>query len=53
METRTTHSNISLHIDVNNSTTSLEKLKYWNPQNFTSILNRPNVKIIFYLLSDF
>jgi len=48
METKQNICNLSLRLDLNDSTASLEKLKFWNPQNFTSILNKPNVfKIIF------
>ena len=35
-------SSVSLRLDNNDSSISLEKLKFWNPQNITSILNKPN-----------
>lgn len=35
------YNNISLRIDLDDSSISMEKLKTWTPQNFTSILNNP------------
>jgi hypothetical protein len=36
--------NISLRMDLNNSTASVgSSLRSFNPQNFTAILNNPNV----------
>ena len=40
--------NLSLRLDLSDSTASLEHLKTWNPQNFTSILNKPVVKTKLY-----
>lgn len=42
MDSKPNMCNLSLRLDLNDSTASLEKLKFWNPQNFTSILNKPN-----------
>lgn len=47
-ETKSSINNISLRLDLNDSTASLEKLKSWNPQNFTSILNKPNNVLALY-----
>lgn len=33
--------NISLRLDQDDSSISMERLKTWTPQNFTSILNNP------------
>ena len=44
MERNSFSSIISLRLDNNESNASLEKLKFWNPQNITSFLNKPNVR---------
>jgi hypothetical protein len=38
-------SNSSFKLDQNDSSLSLERLKTWTPQNFTSLLNNPTVII--------
>jgi hypothetical protein len=47
--TNISQSNISLRIDQDDSSLSIERLKTWNPQNFTSLLNNPQVKLKYYL----
>jgi hypothetical protein len=43
--------NISLRLDVNSSTSSVtSSLKSFTPQNFTAILNNPNVSNLFTLV---
>lgn len=39
----TTQTNISLRTDLSDSTFSLDRLRKWTPQNFTSLLNNPQV----------
>jgi hypothetical protein len=38
--------NVSLRTDQDDSSLSMERLKTWTPQNFTSILNNPQVSKI-------
>jgi hypothetical protein len=40
-----TQTNISLITDFSDSTFSLERLRRFTPQNFTSLLNNPNVTL--------
>jgi hypothetical protein len=46
-----TQSNVSIRLDQDDSSTSLEKLKNLHQQNFTSILNNPNhsVKLLYFI----
>jgi hypothetical protein len=37
------HTNLNLRLDLNNLSISVDKLGSWTPQNFTAILNKPNV----------
>ncbi len=41
----TTQTTLSLRMDLSDSTFSLERLRTWTPQNFTSLLNNPQVNI--------
>jgi hypothetical protein len=40
-----TQSNVSIRLDQDDSSTSIEKLKNLHQQNFTSILNNPNQSV--------
>ena len=42
----TSFNNISLRVDQDDSSISIERLKTWTPQNFTSILNNPQPQVI-------
>ncbi len=36
---------VNLRMDLDDSTISIERLKTWTPQNFTSILNKPQPQV--------
>jgi hypothetical protein len=38
---------VNLRMDLDDSTISIERLKTWTPQNFTSILNNPQPQVYF------
>jgi len=40
-----TQTNLSIRLDQNDSSTSIEKLKNLHQQNFTAILNNPNQSV--------